>query len=316
MRDPRPRGPLALRPLSRLRHRRRRGARALGAARLVVWQHPLYWYGVPALLKHWFDKVLAYGWAYGEGGTRAARQALPVGDDDRRGDDGLPDGGRPRPSVRGLRAGDRADRALLRHALAADRIVVHGAHRIAPRRCAPRHAQYRARLEAVTRGAPLAERLDPARRADLPGGGGGLRAAREARSAWARCSATWSPAARSARGASARRRRRVDPALRRVRRGADAVRHRPRARAEAARGHAARGVRRRRAAAGRVRRALARRPLGPRAAVAGALVAGLALALSSTAIAMQTMASATCSPRRSAARRSPCCCSRTSRRSR
>ena len=43
--------------------------RALAASRLVVWQHPIYWYSVPALLKLWFDKVLAYGWAYGEGGT-------------------------------------------------------------------------------------------------------------------------------------------------------------------------------------------------------------------------------------------------------
>ena len=43
--------------------------RALAAAHLVVWMHPVYWYNVPALLKLWFDKVLAYGWAYGEGGT-------------------------------------------------------------------------------------------------------------------------------------------------------------------------------------------------------------------------------------------------------
>jgi glutathione-regulated potassium-efflux system ancillary protein KefF len=41
--------------------------RALGEARLVVWLHPLYWYSVPALLKHWFDKVLTFGWAYGGG---------------------------------------------------------------------------------------------------------------------------------------------------------------------------------------------------------------------------------------------------------
>ena len=40
----------------------------LSASKLVVWQHPLYWYSVPGLLKHWFDKVLARGWAYGEGG--------------------------------------------------------------------------------------------------------------------------------------------------------------------------------------------------------------------------------------------------------
>jgi glutathione-regulated potassium-efflux system ancillary protein KefF len=42
---------------------------ALAQARLVVWMHPVYWYSVPALLKHWFDKVLALGWAYGEGGA-------------------------------------------------------------------------------------------------------------------------------------------------------------------------------------------------------------------------------------------------------
>jgi glutathione-regulated potassium-efflux system ancillary protein KefF len=42
--------------------------RALAQARLVVWMHPVYWYSVPALLKHWFDKVLAFGWAYGDDG--------------------------------------------------------------------------------------------------------------------------------------------------------------------------------------------------------------------------------------------------------
>jgi glutathione-regulated potassium-efflux system ancillary protein KefF len=43
--------------------------RALAASRLIVWQHPFYWYSVPALLKLWFERVLAHGWAYGEGGT-------------------------------------------------------------------------------------------------------------------------------------------------------------------------------------------------------------------------------------------------------
>jgi glutathione-regulated potassium-efflux system ancillary protein KefF len=42
---------------------------ALEKATAVVWQHPTYWYTVPGLLKHWFDKVLLRGWAYGEGGT-------------------------------------------------------------------------------------------------------------------------------------------------------------------------------------------------------------------------------------------------------
>jgi len=40
---------------------------ALAEARLVVWMHPFYWYSVPSLLKLWFDKVLEFGWAYGNG---------------------------------------------------------------------------------------------------------------------------------------------------------------------------------------------------------------------------------------------------------
>ena len=40
----------------------------LESARLVVWMGPLYWYTVPALLNHWFEKVLVKGWAYGDDG--------------------------------------------------------------------------------------------------------------------------------------------------------------------------------------------------------------------------------------------------------
>lgn len=42
---------------------------ALVEAERVVWLAPVYWYSVPALLKHWFDQVLANGWAFGTGGT-------------------------------------------------------------------------------------------------------------------------------------------------------------------------------------------------------------------------------------------------------
>ena len=41
---------------------------ALRRADVIVLQHPLYWYSVPGLLKHWFDKVLTRGFAYGPGG--------------------------------------------------------------------------------------------------------------------------------------------------------------------------------------------------------------------------------------------------------
>lgn len=39
--------------------------RRLLEADTIVWQHPLHWYHTPALLSLWFEKVLSYGWAYG-----------------------------------------------------------------------------------------------------------------------------------------------------------------------------------------------------------------------------------------------------------
>lgn len=47
----------------------------LGAHDVVVFQHPMFWYSSPALLKEWQDLVLAYGYAYGEGGTALAGKA-------------------------------------------------------------------------------------------------------------------------------------------------------------------------------------------------------------------------------------------------
>jgi glutathione-regulated potassium-efflux system ancillary protein KefF len=67
---------------------------ALERSGIVVWQHPLHWYSVPGLLKHWFDKVLARGWAYGDGGhaLRGKRCLWVVttgGDDDAYSADGI-----------------------------------------------------------------------------------------------------------------------------------------------------------------------------------------------------------------------------------
>lgn len=36
---------------------------------VIVFQHPVYWYSSPALLKEWQDLVLEYGFAYGSEGT-------------------------------------------------------------------------------------------------------------------------------------------------------------------------------------------------------------------------------------------------------
>nr|VFK65800.1 MAG: Kef-type potassium/proton antiporter accessory protein, CPA2 family [Candidatus Kentron sp. UNK]VFK70238.1 MAG: Kef-type potassium/proton antiporter accessory protein, CPA2 family [Candidatus Kentron sp. UNK] len=36
---------------------------------LIVFQHPMYWYSTPSLLREWQDTVFEYGWAYGKKGT-------------------------------------------------------------------------------------------------------------------------------------------------------------------------------------------------------------------------------------------------------
>jgi glutathione-regulated potassium-efflux system ancillary protein KefF len=49
---------------------------ALDRAELIVWQHPIHWYAMPSLMKHWVDEVLTHGWAYGQGGTALAGKCL------------------------------------------------------------------------------------------------------------------------------------------------------------------------------------------------------------------------------------------------
>jgi len=39
----------------------------------LVFQHPLYWYSCPALMKEWMDLVLCYGYAYGGDSAMALR---------------------------------------------------------------------------------------------------------------------------------------------------------------------------------------------------------------------------------------------------
>ena len=41
---------------------------ALAGVALLVWLHPIHWYGMPPLMKLWLDEVFAFGWAHGPGG--------------------------------------------------------------------------------------------------------------------------------------------------------------------------------------------------------------------------------------------------------
>ena len=64
----------------------RREQELLVAHRTLVFQHPLFWYSTPSLLKEWQDLVLEHGWAYGkEGGAlrgKTALSAVTIGGDE------------------------------------------------------------------------------------------------------------------------------------------------------------------------------------------------------------------------------------------
>lgn len=49
---------------------------ALRDADVIVWQSPFYWYGVPAMLQHWFEKVLTHDFAYGRKGDALSGKRL------------------------------------------------------------------------------------------------------------------------------------------------------------------------------------------------------------------------------------------------
>jgi len=53
----------------------------------LIFQFPLWWYSVPAIMKGWIDRVLAYGFAYGQGQSLIGRRAMCV----------LTTGGAPHP---------------------------------------------------------------------------------------------------------------------------------------------------------------------------------------------------------------------------
>lgn len=46
----------------------------------VVWQFPLWWYGMPAILKGWFDRVFVKGFAYGVTDPRQPDRTLRYGE--------------------------------------------------------------------------------------------------------------------------------------------------------------------------------------------------------------------------------------------
>ena len=52
--------------------------RKVAWADTLIFIFPLWWYSLPAIIKGWFDRVMAYGFAYGPGGDLMGRRALLV----------------------------------------------------------------------------------------------------------------------------------------------------------------------------------------------------------------------------------------------
>ncbi len=54
----------------------RKEQKRLRAHDVILFQHPVYWYSTPGILKDWQDLVLEYGFAYGQGGTALQGKAF------------------------------------------------------------------------------------------------------------------------------------------------------------------------------------------------------------------------------------------------
>jgi glutathione-regulated potassium-efflux system ancillary protein KefF len=123
---------------------------ALARADLVVLLHPLYWYGAPGLLKHWFDVVLVKGWAFGEAGRALAGKdclwAVTTGGDERA---FSPEGRHGHPFADFVAPIEQTARYCGMNWLAPQ--VVHDVSAISTEALADSAAAFRARLEAWRR---------------------------------------------------------------------------------------------------------------------------------------------------------------------
>ena len=126
---------------------------ALAGAETVVWQHPMYWYSVPGLLKHWFDKVLARGWAYGPGGTalqgKRCLWVTTTGGDDRAFHHSGMHAHRLEAFVPPV---EQTARFCGMEWL--EPLIVHGAHKVSEAELSAQGARYRGRLEHLLASQP------------------------------------------------------------------------------------------------------------------------------------------------------------------
>ncbi|MCK6548351.1 NAD(P)H-dependent oxidoreductase [Myxococcota bacterium] len=128
----------------------------------ILFQHPFYWYSVPAILKQWQDWVLEHGWAYGAEGKKLegkiTMQVVTTGGPER----AYQPEGYNRFTVRALLAPWEATARLCRMRYLAP-FIVHGTHRLVSLDdVAPHVRDYRRFLELLRD-----ERIDLDRAATL-----------------------------------------------------------------------------------------------------------------------------------------------------
>lgn len=119
----------------------------LAQARLVIWQHPLYWYAPPALLKLWFEDVLTRGWAFGAGGDAlAGKDCLWVTSTGAEAQAYRPEGMHQHPFEAFVPTVKETAQFCKMNWL--EPIVVHGAHQVGQSALEQYASRYRARIES------------------------------------------------------------------------------------------------------------------------------------------------------------------------
>lgn len=117
---------------------------ALVPARLVIWQHPMYWYGVPALLKLWFETVLTEGWAFGPQRALEGKDCLWVTTTGGGPEAFTPAGKHAHPFEAFVAPIEQTARFCGMNFLAP--LVVHGSHRLPSQELQRHAAEFRARV--------------------------------------------------------------------------------------------------------------------------------------------------------------------------
>ncbi len=126
----------------------------------VILQFPLWWFSMPAILKGWFDRVYAYGFAYGVGPHEGERWGDRYGEGTLRGRRALVSmtvGGRePHYSARGVNGALEDVLFPIQHGTlfypgmsVLDPFVVYQCSRLSPERWEEVAAAYRARLAGL-----------------------------------------------------------------------------------------------------------------------------------------------------------------------